>query len=976
MPIFLFTDIEGSTEKWEKYKQRMGKVLARHDEILAENISRYGGKIVKHTGDGIFAIFEDSNPLKCALEIQKDFKNEDWGEIGQLRIRIGMHAGIAERRGEDYFGPVVNRTARVMAAGWGGQILVTKDVKKIATLPEGATLRSLGNHLLKDLCEPIELFDIVHPALIKQEFPPLRSLSSHQHNLPIQATPFLGREEELKEIMHLLEDPKCRLITLVGPGGIGKTRLALQAAAENIEDFDQGVYFVPLDPLTSVEFLVGTIAQALKFSFYGNEEEKVQLLNYLKEKEMLLILDNFEHLVEGAKIISEILNKAESVKIIVTSRELLNLKGEWLVQLNGMDVPKGEEIDVEGYSAVQLFFYNARRINADVNFSHEDRQFAVRICQLVGGLPLGIEIASSWLRSLSCKEISQEIERNIDFLSTSLRDMPERHRSLRAVFDYSWNLLSEKERDIFMRMSVFHGGFTRGAAEKIADISLPSLTTFIDKSLLRRNPSGRYEMLEIIRQYAAGKLEEFSEKRKSLIDSHCGYYSALLSQKEKEIDNGKEVEVLEMMKEEVKNIRAAWKWAVENKRVKNLGEMLNCLSAFYDMQGLYEEGRQIFEEVADIQKEKLDSDDGWIFYGKALTYVGNFCYHLGIYDKAKDVLNKSISILDKYGVEKEKGFSLRCLGRSEALLGNYEQAMEYCTSALELYKKVDCKKGIANSLNAIGVIFYYMREYEKAEKYYHRSSEISKEMGYEKGITTAIGNIGLVAHGKGEFKKAKKMLEEALVLDRKLNDRMGIANTLHNIGLTYKSLGDFETARKYYEESLSMRREMGDRMGIAISLNNLGNLGGHSVDYSEAKEYHRESIEIKREMGDSMGIAQSLVNLANIFSGTGEHERAKELYRESLVEAVDSGEKFIIRESLLGIAQYLNSEGEEEQGFEIMSFLMDYGKDDEDLLMRVQKEIEKIEPTLSAEVKEKIKGRVKKKKLQDIVGEIISQLII
>lgn len=976
MPIFLFTDIEGSTEKWEKFKQKMGEVLARHDAILSENISQYGGKIIKHTGDGIFAIFEDGNALECALEIQKDFENEDWGEIGDLKIRMGLHAGSAERRGNDYFGPVVNRTARVMASGWGGQILVTKDVKKITTIPEGASLRSLGNHLLKDLCEPIELFDVVHPEIIKQEFPPLRSLSSHQHNLPIQTTPFLGRENELKEIMGLLEDSKCRLITLVGPGGIGKTRLALQAAAENIEDFDQGVYFIPLDPLTSVEFLVGTIAQAIKFSFSGKEDEKTQLLNYLKEKEMLLILDNFEHLVEGAGIISEILNKSESVKIIVTSRELLNLKGEWLVQLDGMQIPKGEKIDVEGYSAVQLFLYNARRISSNISFSDEDRQFVVRICQLVGGLPLGIEIASSWLRSLSCREISQEIEKNIDFLSTSLRDMPERHRSLRAVFDYSWNLLSKQEKDVFMRMSVFHGGFTRDAAEKIADISLPSLTTFIDKSLLRRNPSGRYEMLDIIRQYAGNKLDEFKDKRISLLNVHCSYYSSILSQKEKDIDNGKELEVLDFMKIELKNIRSAWNWAMENKMIKDLENMLNCLSAFYDMQGLYEEGRQIFEEITDIQREKLDSDNDWIFYGKVLTYVANFCYHLGVYDKVQKVLKESIKILDKYDIKKEMAFSFHTMGRSNALLGNYDEAMEYCTSALKLYESIECKKGIADSLNAIGVIYYYKRDWDNAERYYKKSQDIGKQIGYRKGVATAVGNTGLVAWGKGELEKAKEMLEIGLETDKELNDRRGIANTYHNIGLVYKTMGDFESARKYYEKALSMRREMGDRMGIGISLNNLGNLGGRSVDYDEAKKYHREAIKVRKEMGDSMGVAQSLSNLAQVFTSAGEHEKAKEHYREALVTARDSGEEFIIRESLLGIAQYLKSEGEDEQGYELLSFLLDYGKDDEDLVGRVKSVIKGIESKLSDESKEKIKKRVKDKKLEDIVGEIISQLIL
>jgi hypothetical protein len=368
MTIFLFTDIEGSTQKWEKLRDEMSKVLSRHDTIMREEIEKY---IIKHTGDGVFAIFEEGDPLGCALEIQKRCAGEDWGKIGELRIRIGLHAGTAEKRGKDYFGPVINRTARVMGTAWGGQIVLTPEVRQSAKLPEGAVVQDLGAHLLKDLCEPQQLLGLVHPDMSIREFPPLHSLSSHHHNLPVQATPFLGREEELGKITELLRSPSCRLVTLIGPGGIGKTRLAIQAAAEEIERFSHGVYFIPLDPLSSAEFLVSAIAEALKFSFYSKEDEKVQLLNYLREKELLLILDNFEHLVAGAGIISEVLNVASGVKIMVTSRELLNLRGEWIVQVGGMEVPEGERIDVEGYSAVQLFLHTAQRIRTGVEFTDE-----------------------------------------------------------------------------------------------------------------------------------------------------------------------------------------------------------------------------------------------------------------------------------------------------------------------------------------------------------------------------------------------------------------------------------------------------------------------------------------------------------------------------------------------------------------------------------------------------------------------------
>lgn len=975
MPVFLFTDIEGSTVKWEKFKKEMGKALTRHDTILKEQIKKYGGRIIKHTGDGVFAVFEDGNPLQCALEIQMQLAKEDWGDIDELRIRIGLHTGKAEKRGKDYFGPVVNRTARVMSIGWGGQIILTPAVKNSAEMPENATLEDLGVHLLKDLCEPQQIYGLVHPDLKIQKFPPLLSLSSQHHNLPVQATPFLGREDELKEIITLIEDPKCWLITLIGPGGIGKTRLAIQAAAEMIEHFAHGVYFIPMDPLSSADFLISAIADALKFSFYSREDEKVQLLNYLREKEILLIMDNFEHLVEGARVISDILNSAPGVKILVTSRELLNLRGEWIVQIEGMEVPESERIDVEGYSAVQLFLYNARRVNANVTFSDEDKHFVVRICQLVDGLPLGIEIASSWLRSLSCKEISQEIEKNLDFLSTSLRDLPERHRSLRAVFDYSWNLLNQEEKNVFMKMSVFRGGSTREAAEKVTGVTLPMLTVFMDKSLLLRNSTGHYEMLEILRQYAEGKIDEFPEEKQRLQDIHCNYYVNFLNQKEKDISDGKEKEVLENIREETKNVRMAWNWAVERGKIKEIGKAVVSLSVFYDIQGWYQEGEKSFRRAAEVMQGCAEGSEERIILGKVLARYGNFCFCLGSYDKAGELLEESISIFKNFGIKKEEAFSLMCLGNIDALLGNYVEAKKYHKESLKIYKEIGDKKGISAGLNSVGVIHYYLEEYKEAKQFFKESYDISKETGYQKGIATALVNIGLVAHGIGEYDEAKQLLEKGLEMDREMGDKKGMANTLHNLGLTHRAFGDYEKAKKYYKEGLEIRQEMGDRMGIAISLNNLGNLGGETVSYEDAKKFHRESLAIRREIGDKMGVAQSLLNLGEAFTGTGEHKKAKEHFYEALMAAVDSNENYTTQESLLGIAEYLRKDGKKERSLEIMTFLYHYEKSKKDFQDRVKIELSQLETELPSQIIADIRERTKSKKLEDVVGEIIGQLI-
>jgi len=973
MAVFLFTDIEGSTQKWEKYKDLMPDVLAKHDAILNENIEHFGGKIIKHTGDGVFAVFEDGDSLQSALEIQKGIENMDWGDIGELRVRIGLHSGKGEKRGEDYFGTVVNRTARVMTIGWGGQIILTPEVKETAKLPKGAVLENLGVHLLKDLYEPQQIYGLIHPDLKLKKFPPLRSLSSHPNNLPIQSTPFMGREKELSDITKLINNPSCRLITLVGPGGTGKTRLAIQAAAETIRQFKNGVYFIPLDPLSSTDFLISTIADALNFSFYSKEDEAIQLLNYLREKEILLILDNFEHLVKGARIISDILKIASKIKILVTSRELLNLKGEWIVQVEGMDFPEGEGINVEGCGAVQLFFHSAHRVT-NITFSDEDKQFVIRICQLVGGLPLGIEIASSWLRALSCKEIAKEIEKNVDFLSTSLRDVPERHRSLRAVFDYSWDFLSDEEKDMFMKLSVFQGGFTREAAEKVTDISITMLTSFMDKSLIRKIPEGRYEMAEIIRQFANEKLRRYPDIEEKIKNLHSTYFADFLHKREEDILSVKAKETKDEIKREIKNIRLAWSWAVEKKMIVNIDRAVDTLYNFYDIMGKFQEGEKCLVKAIETFKHSV-LDNTLKVYGKLLSKIGSFYYHLGDYSKAREYLNESISISEKLKEEKDKAFSLYCLTRIEALLGNYENAEKLGKESLKIYEEIKDRYGVPDSLNAIGVIYYYLKRFNEAKQLFEKSLEFSTEMGYQKGISTAFGNIGLVAYETGNYDEAKRLLMKGFEMDRKMGDRMGMANNLHNIGLTYKTLKDYENAKKYYEQALAIRREIGDRMGISISFNNLGNLGGFSVDYDDAIGFHKEALTIRKEIGDKMGIAQSLLNMGEIFSHIEKDREAKEHYYEALVAAVDSKENFVIKESLTGVAEYLVKEGKKEMALGIFLFLHHYDREDKEFQERMDELIDGLRGELPQEIFNSVKEKIKTQNLEDVVGGIIGQLM-
>lgn len=419
----------------------------------------------------------------------------------------------------------------------------------------------------------------------------LKATAAPPHNLPPQPAAFVGRESELAAIATYLHNPQAQLLTLVGPGGIGKTRLALQAAARWVTPeasaellFVDGVFFVALaaenstpDAQTS---LLATLANILQFDLQHPIYPQAQLLNFLRNKNLLLILDNFEQHVSEARQLSDLLRLAPEVKVLVTSRVRLNLQEEWLMELRGLDYPPTTDMSLEaarGYGAVSLFVQLARRVRAGFALSDTNSAEVIRICQLVEGVPLGLELAASWLRVLTCAEVAREIEHGLDFLTTSLQNVPERHRSLRTVFDYSWNLLEPQEQALFRRLSVFRGGFDREAASQVVGMSLLMLAGLADKSLLWRNAQGRYEMHDLLRQYADEQLRANMDEYEQAHDAHCRYYAQLLSQHQAELTGEEAPTTLHALQAERENMRAAWDWAISQRRVAEVNLLMECL---------------------------------------------------------------------------------------------------------------------------------------------------------------------------------------------------------------------------------------------------------------------------------------------------------------------------------------------------------------------------------------------------------------
>jgi predicted ATPase/class 3 adenylate cyclase len=496
---FLFTDIEGSTKLWEHHPEAMQLALARHDGILRDATEQHDGYVFKTVGDAFCCAFRTApDALKAALEIQRRLLSEEWEVSSPLRVRMALHTGAAEERDGDYFGPPVNRVARLLPAAYGGQVLLSLPAQELVRdqLPTGTTLRDLGEHRLKDLFRPERVFQLVSPDL-RSEFPPLRTLDAYRNNLPLQPTPLVGREKEVAQVCDLLRGGETRLLTLTGPGGIGKTRLALQAAADLLEDFTDGVYFVALATLTEAELFFSAVAETLGVKETAEQPLDESLKDYLSERRLLLLLDNLEQVLGAAPAVSELLSAAAGLKVLVTSRTPLRLYGEKEYAVPPLSVPDVRHLPdlkaLSQYEAVRLFIERAKSAKVDFEVTDENAPAVAEICVRLDGLPLAIELAAARIKMLPPKAMLQRLSSRLKLLTGGARDLPARQRTLRATIEWSFALLDEGEQLLFACLAVFSGGRTLEAIEAICDAGgdLPmdafeGISSLVDKSLLRQ----------------------------------------------------------------------------------------------------------------------------------------------------------------------------------------------------------------------------------------------------------------------------------------------------------------------------------------------------------------------------------------------------------------------------------------------------------------------------------------------------------
>lgn len=595
---------------------------------------------------------------------------------------------------------------------------------------------------------------------------------------------FIGRESELALIAARLSSPACRLLTLTGVGGVGKTQLARRAAELNRHLFPDGVRFISLATLDAPTLLLPTIARFTAPE--ANAETEDELFAHLHRKRLLLVLDNFDHLLDGAGRVAEMLRALPSLKILVTSRERLRLTQEWVMEIEGLCCPPADESDVDRYPAVRLFLQAARKVKPDFALTAENRMDVARICRLVVGLPLAIELAATWTTKLPCGQIAEELTRSLDLLTTPLRDAEPRHESMRVTFENSWRLLTARQQKIFRRLSVFRDGFELEAAREIAGATVEDLFALMDKSLLRRNAQGRFELHELIRQYATEKLQARAHEVDPLHARHARFY-AQLARNIKSGNFGPETE----------NVRAGWDWATRHGSLAVVESYIEPIFRFYELHGLFDEGCESFARAS----ERLRASGGAL--DRALLKQGVFNAHLGRNVEARALLCRALRLLRAAGLRREQATCLNRLGMVIYHLGDTEKSQQILEEALALYRALNDPEGIAQSLSRLAYVAGQARDYERAEKLVEESLMLSRLSGRPQEIANALNDLGFVLYLAGKYERAIRLLEESLELGRRINYLKCVAASLDNLGCIAAATGRREEARRFFSSSLA-----------------------------------------------------------------------------------------------------------------------------------------------------------------------------
>ena len=821
---FLFTDIEGSIKLWEQDAPAMQAALARHDEILKQAIEGRGGYVFKTVGDAFCAAFPTAkHALESTLEAQRSLLGEVWEQTPPLKVRMALHTGTAQERDGDYFGPPVNRVARLLSIAHGGQMLLSFPAHEMVCdqLPAGVVLKDLGERRLRDLSRPERVFQLIAPDL-PSEFPPLRTLEDHPTNLPVQPTPLVGREREVAEVTQRLSAQETRLLTLTGPGGTGKTRLALQAAADLLEEFEGGTFFVPLAALTDPKLVTSAVATPLGVLEAPDRPLEEGIKEHLRERKLLLVLDNFEQILEGAQLVALLLAACPDLKVLATSRIPLGIYGEREYPVPPLSLPDPERLPplerLTQYEAVGLFIERARDARPDFSLSNENAPTVAEICARLDGLPLAIELAAARVKILTPQKMLDRLSDRLKLLARGASDLPERQRTLRASMEWSYTLLEEDEKALFARLSVFAGGRILDAIESICDAEsdppvdvLEGVESLLDNSLLREEdgPGGepRFVMLETVHEYAREKLEESGEAEE-LRRRHAEYFLALAEAAEPELKGPRQYEWIERLEAEHDNMRAAFSWLLAAGDTESGLRLAGALRRFWHVRGYFEEGRGRLEQAL-VQ----DGRTSVSARAKALEAVGGLAHDQGDIDRARAAALEGLELCARSDTGSGQVASFRrSLGITAEREGDYERATGLHEGSLALYREAGDKWGIAASLFSLANVLVVREEHERARELYREALSLSRELGDPDQYATGLANLGYEYLLDGDHEQATALNEEAAQLYRERGSRGGLVYALDNLAWAALVRGDHERARALHEETLALCRELGDKL--------------------------------------------------------------------------------------------------------------------------------------------------------------------
>lgn len=845
----LFSDIEGSTRLLQQVGERYLHVLAECRHLLRTAFQRQNGYEVDTQGDSFLVAFaRASDAVAAAVEMQRALASHAWPEGVLIRVRIGLHTGEPQLAAEGFVGLDVHRAARIMSAGHGGQVLLSATTQELVKhdLPDGISLRDLGEFRLKDLQHPSHLFQLVI-ANLPADFPPLKTLDSHPNNLPIQPTALIGREQEVAAVERLLDREAIRLMTLTGPGGIGKTRLGLQVAAELSDRFADGVYFVNLAPLIDPAFVIPTIAQVFDVKEIADHALLEQLQAYLGEKQLLLLLDNFEQVVSAAVQVADLLATCPKLKIVVTSRMPLHVRAEQEFTVQPLAVPNPKHLPDLGalsqYEAVALFIMRAQAARPDFQVTNANAPAVAEICVRLDGLPLAIELAAARIKLFSPQALLTRLGQRLAVLTTGARDAPARQQTLRNAIAWSYALLNAGEQRLFWRLSLFAGDCTLEAMESVctaldagAGQVFDGVASLLDKSLLQQTEQEegepRLSMLETVREYGLECLRESGEAQAGQ-RAHALYYVGVAEEAEPRLKGAQQVRWWKRLEREQENLRAALSWLIGQEEVELALRLSTALWWFWNIRGYWSEGWHWLETVLRLPQAQGRTARR----AKALSGAGVLAHCLS-HPAARSLLEESVAISRELANKRGLAEALDWLARS---MSDVIAGRKLLEESLALARELGDPWLLASSQRSLGDYMGHAGDSQSARLFFEESVTLLRELQDQQALSVTLRELveAMILAGQAT---------QAAALARELDNRPDLSKTLYWTAEIQITQGDSERAVTLLEESLALARELGAKRDIIATQFRLGSLALYRGELVPAETCVQEALTLSREL--------------------------------------------------------------------------------------------------------------------------------